>query len=233
MRILLKHLVIFVSITFVTSCTSTNMSQSSSSFSPIQGVIYRIPEWKEYNDALFSLLYKNFSEKPYARYTVTPSFDAEYAFSVETIEGKKYIISNKLSENLHPAGYGKKPDKDGRIKWSADIAKQNVKLNTSKTEISNELYLIIGELFELLANISKDELRTPIIVDGTRCYFETTDKNGEIKMNVTLFSNFDKESSLGRFVHICENLFSLGFGENIDQTKIIEEIILLINDLKK
>ena len=53
---------------------------------------------KEYCDNIFSLLFDGFSQKPYARYTVIPSFCCEYAFSVEKIEGKNYIISNQLSK---------------------------------------------------------------------------------------------------------------------------------------
>jgi len=181
-----------------------------------------------YPEELFSLLDSGFSEKPYARYTSIPSFDKNYAFSVEKIDEKNYIISNKFSENFFQAGYSK-ADKMGIIRWDIDNTKK-VKLNTSKKEIDNDLYLKIGELFELLANKTINELRIPIVVDGTNYYFETTDKNGEIRMEATASPN--KESIMGRFVNICEDLFSVGLGKNIDQTKIIMEIILLINDLK-
>ena len=51
----------------------------------------------EYYINVFSLLYNEFSQKPYARYTSIPSFCCEYAFSVEKIEKKNYIISSNLS----------------------------------------------------------------------------------------------------------------------------------------
>jgi hypothetical protein len=37
---------------------------------------------------------------------------------------------------------------------------------------------------------------------------------------------------MDRLVKICDNLCSLGTENNIDQTKMIKEITLLINDLK-
>jgi hypothetical protein len=78
---------------------------------------------KEYYDNVFPKLYKGFSQTPYARYTSMPSFSKEYAFSVETIDGKHYIISNSFSENFW---YAKK--------------RNTVKLISNKTEIDNILY---------------------------------------------------------------------------------------------
>jgi len=63
-------------------------------FNQYEGVL------KEYYDSVFPLLYSGFSEKPYARYTSMLSFSAEYAFSVEKKDEKKYIITNKFSENF-------------------------------------------------------------------------------------------------------------------------------------
>ena len=67
---------------------------------------------KEYYDNVFPLLYKGYSEKPLARYTSMPSFSNEYSFSVETIEGKNYVLSNRLSESYW---YSKNKKKVKRI----------------------------------------------------------------------------------------------------------------------
>lgn len=88
---------------------------------------------KEYYDNVFSKLYEGFSQTPYARFTSIPSFSIEYAFSVEAIDNKYYIISNSFSENF----------------WYA-ISRNNVKLVSEKTEINNDLYIKIGELFQIL-----------------------------------------------------------------------------------
>ena len=185
-------------------------------FSMYEGVL------KEYYDNIFPLLYSAFSEKPYARYTSMPSFSAEYTFSVEKIEEKNYIISNKLSESFWYAGYDKKGKIDNK-------RRSRVKVRTIKTEITDDLYLKIGELFELLANQTKVSEKDWLGFDGVTYYFATTDKNGEIKIGGTWSPN--EKSLLGRLVKICDNLYSVGIGDSIDQTKILKGITVLINDL--
>jgi len=179
---------------------------------------------KEYYDNVFPLLYSGFSEKPYARYTSMPSFSAEYSFSVEKIEEKNYIISNELSENFWYAGYDKKGNMDNK-------RRNRVKISTIKTEINNDLYLKIGELFELLANQTKVYEKDRFGFDGVTYYFTTTEENGEIKIGETWSPN--EKSLLGRLVKICNNLYLVGVGNNIDQMKILKEITVLINDLTK
>ncbi len=88
---------------------------------------------KAYYDNVFSLLYQNYSEKPIARYTSMPSFTSEYSFSIETIKGINYIISNKLSTNYWYSKYKKK-----------------VKLISKKRKLNKNLYLGIIKLFRLL-----------------------------------------------------------------------------------
>ena len=172
---------------------------------------------KEYYDNVFPLLYSGFTKKPYARYTSMPSFSSEYAFSVEEIGGMFYIISNKFSENYWYAGYESK--------------RNSVKANTTKTEINNDLYLKIGELFELLAEQTK-EIETSVIgFDGVTYYFATTDKTGKIRIGETWSPN--KNSLLGRLVKICDKLYSIGNEKNSFQPKILQEIEELINDLKQ
>jgi len=179
---------------------------------------------KEYYDNVFPLLYRGFSEKPYARYTSMPSFSAEYAFSVEKIGEKYYIIFNKLSANFWYAGYDKKGNMDNK-------RRNSVKLNTIKTEINNDLYLKIGELFELLASQTKVYEKEWFGCDGVTYYFTTTDKNGEIQIGETWSPN--KDTLLGRLVKICDKLCSIGNEKDISQSKILEEIDKLINELKQ
>jgi len=166
-----------------------------------------------------SLLYNGFSQKPYARYICSPAFDAEYAFSVEKIEEKNYIISNGFSINFWSAVYDKTRD--------------TLKINTStrKVEINDDLYQKIGELFELLAEQTKTTERF-IGFDGETYYFSTTDKNGEIRIGKTWSP--PRGSLLDKLVDICNKLYSLKSEDNISsQSEILEEIDKLINDLIK
>ena len=177
-----------------------------------------IDDYKGYYDNVFSLLYSGFSQKPYARYACLPSFEAEYAFSVEEIEGKSYIISNGLSEDYSETGFK-----------SRGIF---VRIITSKVEINSDLYLKIGELFEILAEQTKTTGQYILGIDGETYYFSTTDKNGEIIIGETWSPSYN--STLGRLVQICNTLFSMGMGRNISQTEILmKEIDKLINDLRK
>ena len=205
----MKHITLILAFLLTTFlCFGQNEHlEPARDFSQYDGIL------KKYYDNVFPLLYSGFSEKPYARYTSMPSFSAEYAFSVEKIEEKNYIISNKLSENFW---YAKKSN--------------GVKVSTIKIEINNDLYLRIGELFELLANQTKVYKEDLGGLDGITYYFATTDKNGEIKIGETWSPR--EKSLLGRLVKICDNLHSFEIENNIDQTKMIKEITLLINDFK-
>jgi hypothetical protein len=143
-----------------------------------------------------------------------PSFSNEYAFSVETSEGKNYIVSNRLSENY----------------WYSD-KKEKVELISNKTEISNDLYLKIVDLFKLLEEQTKKPKKDLIGFDGVTYYFATTDRNGEIKIGETWSPN--EKSLLGKLVEICDNIYSLGNGNNLSQSDILIEIEKLIIDLKQ
>ena len=173
---------------------------------------------KDYYDNVFPLLYKGFSEKPIARYTSMPSFTNEYSFSIETTEGKNYVVSNRTSENY----------------WYAKNRK-NVELVSNKTELVNELYLKIVDLFKLLEEQTKMPVRDPnkisIRADGVTYYFATTNKNGLVKIGET-WSPLDN-SLLGRLIKICDNIYSLGNGENISQTETLKDIDKMLNDLKQ
>ena len=169
---------------------------------------------KEYYDNVFPLLYKGYSEKPIARYTSMPSFSNEYSFSVETIEGKNYVVSNKMSENF----------------WYAKNRKK-VKLISNKTELTNDLYFKIVDLFKLLEEQTKKPEDDLMGLDGVTYYFATTDKNGQIKIGETWSPN--EKSLLGRLVKICDNIYSLGNGNDLSQSDISKDIDKLINDLKE
>lgn len=181
---------------------------------------------KDYYDNVFPLLYKGYSEKPIARYTSMPSFSNEYSFSIETIEGKNYVVSNRMSESY----------------WYAKNRKK-VKLVSNKTELVNELYFKIVDLFKLLEEqTKKPELVFKVIdgvtyeekimrADGVTYYFATTNKNGQVKIGETWSP--DDNSLLGRLVKICDNIYSLGNGENISQTETLKNIGKLLNDLKQ
>lgn len=176
-------------------------------FNQYEGVL------KEYYDNVFPLLYKGYSEKPIARYTSMPSFSNEYSFSVETIEDKNYVVSNRMSENF----------------WYAKKRKK-VKLISSKTELTNDLYLIIVDLFKLLEEQTKKRENDLMGFDGVTYYFATTDKNGQVKIGETWSP--DDNSLLGRLVKICDNIYSLGNGKSISQMETLKDIDKLLSDLK-
>jgi len=173
---------------------------------------------KDYYDNLFPLLYKGYSENPIARYTSMPSFSYQYSFSIETIEGKNYVVSNRMSENY---GYSKN--------------RKKVELVSNKTGLVNELYLKIVDLFKLLEEQTKEPERDlnkiTIRADGVSYNFATTDKNGQVKIGETWSPGVN--SLLGRLVKICDNIYSLGNGENISQTETLKDIDKLLNDLKQ
>ena len=177
-------------------------------FNQYEGVL------KEYYDNVFPLLYKGFSEKPIARYTSMPSFSNEYSFSIETIDGKEYVVSNRLSESY----------------WYAKN-RNKVKLISNKTELQNDLYLKIVDLFKLLEEQTKKPESEMMGLDGVTYYFASTDKNGQIKIGETWSP--DDNSLFGRLVKICDNIYSLGNGNNISQTETLKDIDKLINELKQ
>ena len=217
---MLKHTILILTFLFMTFFCfgQKDHLEPARDFNQSEGIL------KEYYDNVFPLLYSGFSEMPYARYTSMPSFSEEYAFSVEKIGDKNYIISNKLSENFWYAGYDDEGNLDNK-------RRSRVKIITIKTEINNDLYLKIGKLFELLANQTKVYEKNRRGLDGVSYYFTTTDKNGEIKIGETWSPN--KGSLLDRLVEICDNLYSVGAENTIGQSEITKKIALLINDLKE
>lgn len=200
-------ILIFVLTTFLCFGQKPHL-EPAKDFKQYEGVL------KEYYDNVFPLLYKGYSEKPIARYTSMPSFSNEYSFSVETIEGNNYVVSNRLSESY----------------WYSK-SKKKVKLISNKTEINNDLYLKIVDLFKLLEEQTKKPENDLMGLDGVTYYFASIDKNGEIKIGET-WSPAEK-SLLGRLVKICDHIYSLGIGNNLSQSDILKEIEKLIIDLKQ
>lgn len=177
-------------------------------FSQYEGVL------KDYYDNVFPLLYKGYSKKPIARYTSMPSFSNEHSFSIETKDGKNYVVSNRLSESY----------------WYAKNRKK-VKLISSKTELTNELYLKIVDLFKIIAEQTKKPENESMGADGVTYYFATTDKNGLVKIGET-WSPAEK-TLLGRLIRICDNIYLLGIGNAISKTDTLNDIVKLVKDLKQ
>ena len=196
----------FVLTTFL--CFGQKHLQAVKDFNQYPGVL------KEYYDSVFPLLYKGYSEKPIARYTSMPSFSNEYSFSIETIDGKNYVVSNSLSESY----------------WYAKN-REEVKLVSNKTELANDLYFKIVDLFKLLEEQTKKSESILLGEDGITYYFATTDETGQVKIGETWSPN-DK-FLLGRLVKICDNIYSLGKGKNISQTETLKDINGLLNDWKQ
>ena len=183
-----------------------------------------------YYDIGHKLLYSGFSEKPYARYSVNPAFRPEYAFSVEKINGEYYVISNIFSEYY----------------WYALVENRqgSVKLHSKKTEINEELYLKIRELFEILIAQTKEKERIFKVgpngelyeivefgADGETYTFSITDKNGEVKSGKTWSPHPSNKPILSRLIKICDDLWNIE--NSISQTNILKEIEILICDIQR
>ncbi|MCK9414544.1 MAG: hypothetical protein M0Q53_19735 [Prolixibacteraceae bacterium] len=179
---------------------------------------------KEYHDKVFSLLSAGMKVKPYARYTVLPSFEKEYAFSVEQVADGCYIISNSLSENYWYAGN-----------------KAEVKVISRRIKIDERLFQIIGDLFSLVtAQIRKPEQETvgldglkriTMRADGVIYYFASTDNNGKELIGEKWSPG--KHSLMGRLVKVCDTLYSLSIGKDLSFTALESELVRLIEDIKK
>jgi hypothetical protein len=169
---------------------------------------------KTYYNNVFPLLYKHFANKPVARYTSMPSFDYERSFSAEKKDDGYFIISDWLSDSY----------------WYAKD-KKRVKVRTGSTEIDEELYKTIGELFQLLAKQTRKPETDEMGNDGTIYYFASTGNNGEINIGEAWSPR--ENTLLGRLVNICDNLYLIGKGNDINQSEIQAEITRLIADLEK
>jgi hypothetical protein len=165
-----------------------------------------------YYKNLNTLLYDGMTDRPYARFTAIPSFLKEYAFSIEKEKKEYFIISISLSESYWR--YCLRAEK-----------KENVKFITHKTKIDKKFYTQIGVLFQILAEQTKRHEIADHTIDGEKYYFITSDNKGKIKIGET--------RGIGNLIDVCDNLYSIGTGNNdlINETK--GEVDNLINELKK
>jgi hypothetical protein len=202
----MKYLLSIVLASLMTiTCYGQNQHLEPADFKNYNGVL------KDYYDNLLPLLYKGFTEKPFARYTLIPF---EHSFSVEKKDDKYFIISNWLSKSY----------------WYTKN-KKHIKLRTASTEIDEELYKTIGELFQLLARQTHKPDKKVEGFDGATYYFTVADKDGQLKIGQTWSP--DADSYMGRLVKISDNLFLIGAGNEISQSEIQTEIEHLTSDMGK
>jgi hypothetical protein len=178
----------------------------------------------EYHDQVFSLLYTGMKVKPYTRYMSLPSFEKEYAFSVEQLADSCFIISNSLSENYWYAGN-----------------KMEVKVISKKIKIDERLFQLIGDLFSLVtAQIRRPEQETMtsdgvkherVSVDGVIYYFAFTDLKGKVLIGEK-WSPVET-SLMGRLVKVCDKLYSLSIGKDLSLPVLESELIKLTKDIKE
>jgi hypothetical protein len=165
-----------------------------------------------YYKNLDTLLYDGMTDKPYARFTVIPSFSKEYGFSIVKENKEYFIISISLSESY----------------WRAQD-KTNVNFETKKTRIGKKLFKKIGGLFQLLAKQTKSFDTINYRTDGDNYYFITTDTNGEVQIGKTWSPS--ENSVMGNLIKIANKIYSIGNGSSI--AVISTEIDTFINELKK
>lgn len=166
---------------------------------------------KDYEDSVYIKLYKEFSEKPVARYTALPSFGGEYSFSIETNGGNFYIVSNCFQSSF----------------WSTQLNNKEVILFSEKTKIDSLLYFKIVELFQFLAQKTIKTDKNRIGFDGTSYFFSSTNKNGEIVTGKTWSPN--RKSALKKLIQICDEIYKLGNGKI--NAKLISKIDLIKQEL--
>lgn len=168
---------------------------------------------KDYYIGLFPLLYKDFSDKPTARYALIPSFSSEFAFSVEEKDKHFFIISNYLSTSY----------------WYAKN-KSKVKVKHAFTEINKDFYNKISVLFNIALKQARQPNEKTMGLDGETSYLSTT-IDGSVK-NAETWSP-DQTSHMGQLVEICKELYLIGFKKKVSQGEISEKINHLILKLQQ
>ena len=167
---------------------------------------------KDYYIGLFPLLYKDFSDKPTARYALIPSFSSEFAFSVEEQGNHFFIISNYLSTSY----------------WYAKN-KSKVKVKHASTEINKDFYNEISVLFNTALKQARQPNEKTMGLDGETSYLSTT-IDGVVKSAETWSP--DQTSHMGRLVEICKELYLIGLKKSASKDGISEKINHLISELK-
>lgn len=168
---------------------------------------------KIYYDSMLPMLYKDFSEKPTARFFASPAYIGEYAFSIEVIKDKYYVVSNSMSENYW---YSKK--------------RNDVQLKSNKKEIEGELYNKIGELFLTLDQNTAKHDEEKMDTNGTTYYFSSTNKEGKV-LTGEAWSPSEK-TLMSQLVKICDNIFALGSGKKVSHEDLIKDIDKFMADIK-
>ena len=167
---------------------------------------------KDYYTGLFPLLYKDFSDKPTARYALIPSFSSEFAFSVEEKDNHFFIISNYLSTSY----------------WYAKN-KSEVKVKHASTEINKDFYNKILILFNIALKQARQPNEKTMGLDGETSYLSTT-IDGVVK-NAETWSP-DQTSHMGELVEICKGLYLIGLKKSASQDVIFEKMNHLISEIK-
>ncbi|MCC4920269.1 hypothetical protein [Flavobacterium chungbukense] len=162
-----------------------------------------------YYISLFDKLYEDLSKDNSFRYAVVPSFYPEYGFSVESKKEKYFIISTSLSESY----------------WYSKN-KKKVKFSTQKNKIDKELYEQIGKIFKLLEEQTKEYEELNFVTDGVSYYFITTNKDGNNKTGKIWSPS--KESTLGKWIFVCDKLYHFKKNKNYNFKKEIGDIISVL-----
>ncbi len=167
---------------------------------------------KDYYIGLFPLLFKDFSDKPIARYALLPSFSSEYAFSIEEKDNHFFIISNYLSTSY----------------WNAKD-KSKVQVKHTSIEINKDFYNKIREVF----NIALKQARQPNELsggfDGETSYLSTM-IDDVVKTAETWSPN--QTSHMGQLVEICKGLYLIGLNKIVSQDEVSAKINHLISEIK-
>lgn len=169
-------------------------------------------ELGEYYHNAFTLLNTGFNARPHARFSVLPSFSPEYALSVETKNGKYYLLSNTLSQSC----------------WQAD--KDRIKVISRSVAIDKPLYQWMGELFLLVTSQIQDLDGSTAGLDGSTYYFASTSGNGKIALGEKWSPN--RGTRMERLVQVCESAYLLSTGKQIAESAICSEAAALIKDLR-
>jgi len=178
---------------------------------PVKDFCKEGADLKKYYEKIFPLLYEGLQKKPYARYTVLSRISKEYTVSVEKKNNKFFIISNTVSR-----GY-----------WH--LGDDEIRLISVQKEINTELYDRIGELFQILLSDLKPATE-PILTNKTEYYFSTTNNEGIVQTGQIFSPEYN--SLLYKITKTCDNLASIGFGQNISQSKIQAEIEQLLLEMR-
>jgi hypothetical protein len=169
-----------------------------------------IPQIKLYIKGLNKILLDNFSEKPLARYVVRPSFDPEYCFQIEQLEGNSYILKVTYLRTNY---------------W---YLKNRDTINPVRVEkkISSEFAQNIGTLFEKA--LDSVDHRPGIIegIDGVEYFLYKYSENRKISCGRTWSPS--KGSKMYELIDICDRIVNYAKSEDNSLENIQTQIKILI-----